>query len=443
MSEHPNQNGTELKAEAEGITRITVSGFKSIAEEQSIEIRPLTILAGANSSGKSSMMQPLLLLKQTAETIYDPGALKLDGPNVHFTLAEQLLSSVVEGNRFSISLWAGEEGINFAFHKLPEGFVVESLSRLTKENTSPQFRLLPDMTHEQIVSLVPPSSKAAIKLIEEYLRLGLRLYTKRDRCFLRVGAETQTGHGLVVPELLFPLIATERYIYEIIHVPGLRGTPERNYPVTAIGSTFPGKFDNYTASVIAFWNKSINSGNIFSLNGYLKMLGLTSGVTIEYIDDTQVDIRVFRLPAGNDTVSIADVGIGVSQTLPVLVALLAAKPGQLVYIEQPEIHLHPRAQTALAQVLADAAKRGVRVVVETHSSLLLLGIQTLVAEGKLSPDLVKLHWFEQNAGGSTTIRSADLDEGGRFGDWPEDFDKVELDAQSRYLDAADAYLVRK
>src|SRR2546426_299286 len=76
----------------EGITRITVAGFKSISQEQSIEIRPLTILAGANSSGKSSMMQPLLLLKQTLEATYDPGALLLNGPNVRFTSTDQLLS---------------------------------------------------------------------------------------------------------------------------------------------------------------------------------------------------------------------------------------------------------------------------------------------------------------------------------------------------------------
>src|SRR5437588_31327 len=77
---------------ADGITKITVSGFKSISREQSIEVRPLTVLAGANSSGKSSIMQPLLLLKQTLEAPYDPGALLLNGPNVHFTSTDQLLS---------------------------------------------------------------------------------------------------------------------------------------------------------------------------------------------------------------------------------------------------------------------------------------------------------------------------------------------------------------
>src|SRR5438105_3173910 len=82
----------------EGITRITVGGFKSIVQEQSIEIRPLTILAGANSSGKSSIMQPLLLLKQTLEATYDPGALLLNGPNVRFALVDQLLSRKSKGN---------------------------------------------------------------------------------------------------------------------------------------------------------------------------------------------------------------------------------------------------------------------------------------------------------------------------------------------------------
>src|ERR1700678_3341100 len=74
---------------ADGITRIAVEGFKSIATRQEIEIRPLTILAGANSSGKSSMMQPLLLLKQTLEAPYDRGPLLLNGPNVKFTAVSQ------------------------------------------------------------------------------------------------------------------------------------------------------------------------------------------------------------------------------------------------------------------------------------------------------------------------------------------------------------------
>jgi hypothetical protein len=233
-------------------------------------------------------------------------------------------------------------------------------------------------------------------------------------------------------------------LQNIIHVPGLRGNPERTYPVTPMGPTFRGRFEEYAASIIAQWDSEA-SDKSKQLGSDLADLGLTWIVIASPVNDTQVELKVGRLlrpgrGGAHDLVNIADVGFGVSQTLPVLVALLAAQPGQLVYIEQPETHLHPRAQFALAQVLASAAKRGVRVVAETHSSILLLGVQTLVAEGKLEPDKVKLHWFQREKDGRTVVRSGDLDEAGAFGDWPEDFSDVHLKTESGYIDAAHARL---
>jgi predicted ATPase len=161
-------------------------------------------------------------------------------------------------------------------------------------------------------------------------------------------------------------------------------------------------------------------------------------VSAHRVDDTAIELRV-----DSDMFCIADVGFGVSQTLPVLVALRAAGVGQLVYLEEPEIHLPPRAQVKLADILADAAKRGVRVVAETHSTLLLTAIQTLVAKGELKPDLVKLHWFQRDPKtGVTQVTTANLDENGAFGDWPEDFDDVTLKAESAYLDAVEGRQVR-
>ena len=84
-----NGNSNESSQDPPTISTISVAGFKSISDEQTIEIRPLTLLAGANSSGKSSMMQPLLLLKQTLEAQYDPGPLLLNGPNAKFTSVSQ------------------------------------------------------------------------------------------------------------------------------------------------------------------------------------------------------------------------------------------------------------------------------------------------------------------------------------------------------------------
>ena len=133
-------------------------------------------------------------------------------------------------------------------------------------------------------------------------------------------------------------------------------------------------------------------------------------------------------------VSIADVGLGVSQTLPVIVALHIARAGQIVFIEQPEIHLHPRAQMALAEILAEAANRGVIVIVETHSSILLRGIQTAVALQKITDDKVSLNWFKRDVRSGQTECHGTLDKTGAFGDWPEDFDEITLESE-KPLDA--------
>ncbi len=194
------------------------------------------------------------------------------------------------------------------------------------------------------------------------------------------------------------------------------------------------------ASVIQNWQED-DKEKLEDLRKALELIGLTDAIKAESVDATKVRLEVSRVPKTPKNrkanyVNIADVGFGVSQVLPVLVALLTARKGQLVYLEQPEIHLHPRAQVKLAEILVQAANRGVVVVAETHSAVLLLAIQTLVAEGKLKPDDTRLHWFTRsNKDGMSTVKSTTLDAQGAYGDWPEDFGDVELALQGRFLDA--------
>ncbi|HJT59704.1 MAG TPA: DUF3696 domain-containing protein [Ktedonobacteraceae bacterium] len=433
-----------MQLRKEVINRITVAGFKSIVQEQSIEIRPLTILAGANSSGKSSIMQPILLLKQTLEAPYDPGALLLNGPNVRFTSVEQLLSHISSDeikDMFCVGIEiAVGAGVKTCFKRAKsQGFDVEETTYNPEKN---KYRLSRNMSRSAIRSLL---GKVNTRLTLDATTLANTATVDRNRCFLRLYVKLEDDDI----SISVPLVRNEGYLQEslleLIHLPGLRGNPERTYPVTAVGSTFPGTFENYVASVILHWQQTGNAVALKRLNDDLKRLRLTGKVLARPIGDTQVELLVNRFlrSTAEDMVSIADVGFGVSQTLPVVVALHVAKPGQLIYVEQPEIHLHPRAQLAMAEVLANAAIAGKRIVVETHSSLLLLGIQTLVAEKELSPELVKLHWFTRQEDGSTQITSADLDKTGAFGDWPEDFADVELNSESRYLDAAEARLREK
>jgi predicted ATPase len=237
-------------------------------------------------------------------------------------------------------------------------------------------------------------------------------------------------------EVVEPVI---QHLRETIHVPAWRGDPKRSYPATAVDRAFPGTFDRYVASVIAQWRTRADQRHRQAEED-LAGLGLTSELSAEPLDETQLELLVGRLPGRRgqptDLVNIADVGFGVSQCLPVVIAMLTAAPGQLVYVEEPEIHLHPRAQVALAQLAVRAAKRRVRVVLETHSSLLLRGIQTAVARSEIAADQVALHWFERSESGATRVRTADLAHDGSFGEWPVDFDEVALAAERDYLDAS-------
>lgn len=426
-----------------GITCLTVGGFKSISQEQSIEIRPLTILAGANSSGKSSIMQPLLLLKQTLEATYDPGVLLLNGPNVKFSSSDQLLSRLSHEKfveAFHVGIEVGMEEILTTYFRRNQSNGLD-LEQTMSSFDDEKYRLYPDMPQDEINQAV---LSTLFGIAQHALGLSANVILTRNRCFYTLANRNWDGSTFPILMPIEALVGNS--IRQVIHLPGLRGNPERTYPLTSVGSDFRGTFEKYVASVIDQWQKNSKNNKLIQVNRDLARLGLTNKVVAKRINEVQIELLVNRFLHSDrgeveDMVNIADGGLGISQALQVVVALQTAKSGQLVYIEHPEIHLHPHAQYSMAEVLSDTAIEGKRLVVETHSALLLRGIQTLVAERKLPPEFVKLHWFTQQDDGSTQITSADLDETGAFGNWPEDFHTVTLNSESRYLDAAEARLM--
>lgn len=433
-----------------GIDKLIVENFKSLAKPDpyEFEIRPLTLLAGANSSGKSSAVQPLLLLKQTVESSYDPGPLLLNGSHVRFSSTSQILpvhlGSSAEAE-FMIGVESERLGSVWSRFRGEDGKRVELVgTRYATERG--EIWVEPALSAEEIASILPAHVLELRETMSRDLGSGLRFFVFRDSCFYQIGLGLGEEHPRTGSSTsLTPSSAFEALISRVIHVPGLRGNPERSYRTTAVGPLFPGTFEPYVASLLHSWKKE-GSPRLEDLNQNLRTLGLTSQIDSKQLDAASVEIRVGRRlgkrVSKKDLVNIADVGFGVSQTLPVLVALLTAEPGQLVYIEQPELHLHPRAQVALAEVLANASRRGVKVLVETHSALLLLSLQSLVAEGKLPVDEVILHWFQRDKDGISEVTSAELDEQGAYGDWPEDFGEILMGAQGRYLDAVDAQFSR-
>ena len=444
--------GRSQAATSDSQAFVEVEGFKSIATAQRVYLGKVAVLAGANSSGKSSLMQPLLLLKQTLECSYDPGVIKLDGPNVVFDAGSDIFrtDSRPANRRFRVraqtssGLWSEVE------YKLVEsgGFEIVRMSGRCppllrqKREKSVDFELHRNTSVDRVRDLYYRLIPARVPL--EYRQK--RFFLCPERCFWGItpGAEgseqRRLGPGASLAAILG--FALRRLALRTLHLPGLRGNPLREYPVSGVASGYPGVFSTYTATVINEWRREMKTEQLLAITNALQRLGLTHAIKTERIGDTRVRLLVARLPrpCGEldvDYVSIADVGVGVSQVLPLLVALAAAESGSFIFVEQPEIHLHPRAQTVLCELMLEAAERGVNVIVETHSSLIVQGFQTLVAQGRLSQDDLKLHWCTRDPKtGETTVRLAELDDTGAFGDWPEDFSDTQLAAEGAYLDAA-------
>lgn len=134
-----------------------------------------------------------------------------------------------------------------------------------------------------------------------------------------------------------------------------------------------------------------------------------------------------RAPSSPEPVNLVDVGFGVSQILPVLVQLFYAASGSVLIFEQPEIHLHPRAQSELAdlfiealQIREEGSPRDVQLLVESHSEHFLRRLQRRIAEGKLTRDQTALYFCKPGPDGST-IEELQIDKYGRISNWPENF----------------------
>lgn len=401
-----------MREKEPGIAEVVIDQYRVFGKRTRIEIGPLTVLAGENSAGKSSAMHPLLLLKQTLDDALDPGPLLLDGENIRLTSVNQMFSL---GTRAPLVFGVGTTNkhyleLSFGRSESPTGLAIKGMKWRGAKG---------------------PSTEIA----EGGHWRGRKV--ERVRFFLGAPLPRRGEvHVAYIPALVAETIR------RLIHVSGMRGHLGRTQQSAAVGDSFPGTFDRYVASIIESWQVSHDS-RLGELNRDLRALGLTWKVEARRKSDVALELRVGRLKKASrggakDLVSLADVGLGVSQVLPVLVALSAATDNQLVYIEQPELHLHPKAQRALARVITAAVKRGARVVVETHSALLLLALQTAVADETIAASEVKLHWFVRSPGGEAAVDTARIGPDGTFGPWPVDFDDVTLEAQQDLLDAMDS-----
>lgn len=357
------------------LTQVRLKNFKCF-EDLMLELGAFTLLAGLNGMGKSSVIQSLLLLRQN----YDIGLLKknksilLNGELVQLGNAKDLLFQYFSDPRVEIRITTKDHGTG----RWQFGANVDS------DN-------LPLLSTPQ---LKDPIYKASMFTREfHYLtaeRLGPRTYFEISN--YKVINQNQLG-------IRGEFAANYFYEYQRENIP----IDKLKHP-TATGLTL---YEQVNA-----WLSEIRPGTRVDVTSIAE-LGLM-GMSYQFIGGKDVSNK-FRP---------TNVGFGLSYLFPLLVAVLASKPGALIIVENPEAHLHPQGQSRIGWLLATAAANGLQIIVETHSEHILNGARIAVKESFLSPSDCKLAFFSGEVKEDQFrhfVLNPVIDESGRLDFWPEGF----------------------
>ena len=355
---------------------IHLHNFKCWAHED-VPLGALTLVTGLNGSGKSTLLQSLLVLRQSYDQRLLPGRLAINGELVTLGTGRDAFCEQAEDDELGLGLsWSDGERREWRFTYDQAADVLEAPGDGTGEQ-APELQL--DL---------PPFGGEVFHLSAE--RIGPRVATEVSDFRVRVKREIGSKGELAG------------------HFLGMHG--DKAMGVAALAH--PDVASLQLVHQVEAWLGEISPGTRLHVGQHREL----DAVQIRYS---------FSGPAGGtNEYRATNVGFGLSYTLPILVATLAARPGALLVVENPEAHLHPRGQVRIAELLARAAANGVQVLIETHSDHVLNGIRLAVHGGVLAPDQTCIHFFERRASetGSQARRvSPQMDQDGRLEPWPAGF----------------------
>jgi predicted ATPase len=424
-----------------------IENFKSWATAD-LEFGKVTGLFGTNSSGKSSLTQFLLLLKQTKEATDRGIALGLNGQYVNLGIFKDMIYSHGEDRSLAWRLsfepenelvlrpsGAGNSGIPIRGKTLEVASTVRESgkprrmvsTRLEYAIGEMAFRLTQKSGSETSFDLVAEPAER-FRFIRSHGRVWqlpgpLKSYAFPDQ------ARTYFQNASFLADLEK---AYEEQMDELYYLGPLREYPSRDYLWSRSRPESVGAKGEETISAILAMTADRETRNIRHgtkhrpfqeiVAYWLAALGVIYDFRVEEIAEgsNRWQARVV-IRRGATQVLLTDVGFGVSQVLPVVTLVQYVPRGSTVILEQPEIHLHPLAQANLADVIVNAAvHRGVQVIVESHSEHLLLRLQRRIAEEKIGSGDVALYFCNITDRGSTLER-LQLDLLGKIENWPKSF----------------------
>ena len=430
------------------LTSLSLTNFKAWRSIDKMRLARLTGLFGTNSSGKSSILQFLLMLKQTADSADRGQVLQLGDEKSLVSLGT--FADVAHGRDPSVKLslsvaWTSQEpttiknpetdqevlfqssDLRFDASLYGNGggkVAVQSLSYSLGTEASFLLALNPN-GDEYVLTARAGGFKFKRAAGRKWpLPPPVKFYGFAD--------EVRTYHqnaGLLAEfELQF-----ERMLRSVYYLGPLRDYPRREYTWAGGDPADMGRRGEYAvAAILASRERGDKIGRgkgtpKLTLEQYvahwLKQLGLIAEFRVEEISKGTNLYRAWvRKMPGSAEVLITDVGFGVSQVLPVLVLCYYAPQGSTILFEQPEIHLHPAVQSGLADVFIDAIRvRDVQIIVESHSEYFLRRLQRRIAEDDgISKDDTALYFCDIDDG-AARLTPLDVDMFGNIRNWPTNF----------------------
>ncbi len=420
------------------ITHIRMKNFKSWADSGEVQLAPLTGFFGTNSSGKSSLLQMLLLLKQTTEqkdaeeviffgnenSLVNLGNFREVihghrlGAELEFELACELTHSRSNNNNIPKDGSQSKQMVNrFAFSGMIQTEQGKSIVKRIAYRSSPEAR-------ESIIyhegSIFFPS-----RYEEERDQHKINLNT----CY---GKTSSIGVSKSIKHLREFSASFEELFSHVDYLGPVRVQPQRHHHWEG---THPKGIDPWGGSAIdallSAGVRKLKSSNKEDaaliedrISEWLQKMELAHSfqlISTEALDDQNYEVRIQKSP-GSAEVTLADMGYGLADVLPMLVYCYYVPEGSTLILEQPGIHLHPMVQSQLADLLIEVITvRNLQILVESHSEHLLTRLQRRIAEKQIDQNNVALYFCRNNEGVST-IEKLDVDsESGDIKNWPENF----------------------
>lgn len=447
---------------------LSFTNFKSW-EKADLQCGRITGVFGTNSSGKTSLLQFLLLLKQTKEATDRAISLELNGDlvklgsikdaihrhdenrSIEIKLAFQLASDLSLGDPSDKRTATVAKGPDLGFEaqigvqqQAPVARTIAytignmrfSLSQRNDELTSFDLSAAPLNGHQTNFSLKRMAGR------KWKIPGPIKSYAFPDQ------ARTYFQNSGFLSELE---AAYEAELDKVFYLGPLRQYPQRDYlwarsRPTDVGQRGERTIDAILAATEAEEKRNLKpKARLMSFQAmiahWLREMGLIDSFKVEEIapGSNRWQAKVCTR-TGASEVLLTDVGFGLSQVLPVITLLQYVPECSTVILEQPEIHLHPLAQAGLADVIIQAAThRKVQVILESHSEHLLLRLQRRIAENAISSDDVKMYFCDAPRGVSI-LTPLEIDLYGNIGNWP---DKFMGDAFTETAEAELARLRRK